>query len=121
LLLIGGANLSVLAESLERANLNGILQTNILDVINDSEKEIITVNKASAVNSESWQTAIALAVSARFRYRQRKGVSICERTSDKQDSKDLEKGEALQDVSVGKVEDSDLSSTEIGPDSLLAT
>jgi hypothetical protein len=33
LLLIGGANLSVFAESLECANLNGILQTNILGVI----------------------------------------------------------------------------------------
>lgn len=88
---------------------------------NDLEQRIITVNKASAVNSESWQTAIALAVSARFRYRQRKGVSICELTRDKQDSKDLEKRETLQAVNVGEVEDSDLSSTEIGPDSLLAT
>lgn len=79
------------------------------------------MNRASAVNSDSWQTAIPFAVSARFRYRQRKGVSICDLTRDKQDSKDLNKRQMLQDVNVRKVENNDLSSTEIGPDSLLAT
>jgi len=79
------------------------------------------VNKASAVNNESWHTAIPLAVSARFRYRQRKGVSIWDLTRARQDSKDLKKIKMLRGINIRKVEDNDLSSTEIGPESLLAT
>lgn len=48
-----------------------------------------TVNNVRARSKESLQEAIALVVSSRFKYRARNGVSTCDLTRDKKESKDL--------------------------------